>query len=210
MTVEMPKDKKKAAAQYIMGYPVRELSHEDPETEIELVDDALIKRFQLFRGVVEHEENLVYYRMCWILMVQAMLMVAFMVSSAMPDSKLVRTIAGIGLAVCVLTLQPMLASLININNQKRNYYQGLPDDRLCQKLHGIDRDMKWNSSDEEVWVNRAYFHLLPTLTYRSWYYCEGQNFPVWSLRCRHHFCCGSCNLLGGRFCSHTMKIILTT
>lgn len=169
-------------ARHVMGFPVKVPGHEI-EPEVSLVDQAFIKRYQLFRSVIEHEENLHNHRCVWILLVQVVLMSVFVgnirfLGSSTDQGKILKTIGGLGIAIAFFTLQPALASLVNINSQKRVYCQALPDDKLCKELHGHERDMKWNSLDEELWVNRSYFHLLPTLTYRSWYFCEGQNFPV--------------------------------
>jgi len=113
--------------------------------------DALVKRFELFRRVIEHEDDLLNQRMSWIILAQSFLMAAFISSGSGISSNddgggrtvtLLYIAAAVGLLTCLVTLPALVAAGKNIEVQQRIYFAGLPSDALCRRLHGHDRDRR--------------------------------------------------------------------
>lgn len=148
--------------------------------------DALVKRFELFRRVIEHEDDLLNQRMSWIILAQSFLMAAFIGSgssaigtatntnsSGSGSSRLLYIAAAVGLLTCLVTLPALVAAGKNIEVQQRIYFAGLPSDALCRRLHGHDRDPKWGAHEPRRRTSSpralasSSSHLLPNTAFRS-------------------------------------------
>ena len=121
--------------------------------------EGLVKRFELFRKVIEHEDDLLNQRMSWIILAQSFLMAAFISSSSSAGSDsgsssrtavFLYVTASVGLLTVLVTLPALVAAGKNIEVQQQIYFSGLPSDSLCRRLHGHDRDLKWSTTTTDT------------------------------------------------------------
>lgn len=139
-----------------------------PSTPSSTLPESLdeVNRLELFRSVIEHEDELLNQRVSWIILAQSFLMAAFITSDA-PDSMRYVT-ASVGLATVIVTLPAIVAAGRNIELQQHIYFQGLKSDARCQQLHGHYRDL--SIKDKEEMSNRvAKGHIFPNMAFRSTY-----------------------------------------
>ena len=140
--------------------------------------DALVKRFELFRRVIEHEDDLLNQRMSWIILAQSFLMAAFISSSNNNTNggrPFLYITAAVGLLTVLVTMPALIAAGRNIEVQQRVYFLGLSSDELCRRLHGHDRDMKWGGDSERNLRHGRQIqngthlsaHVLPNTAFRS-------------------------------------------
>jgi hypothetical protein len=123
-----------------------------------------VKRFELFRSVIEHEDELLNQRVSWIILAQSFLMAAFITADA-PDSMRYVT-ACVGLATVIVTMPAIVAAGRNIEVQQNIYFKGIPSDMRCQQLHGHTCDL--SVKDAHEMRNRfKNGHLFPNMAFRS-------------------------------------------
>jgi hypothetical protein len=122
-----------------------------------------IKRFELFRSVINHEDDLLNQRVSWIILAQSFLMAAFITSPG-PDSLRYVT-AIVGLATVVVTMPAIIAAGQNIEVQQEVYFKMLSSDERCKELHGHNRDLKIDKN--EMRQRKKHGHLLPTMAFRG-------------------------------------------
>jgi ribosomal protein S8 len=126
-----------------------------------------IKRFELFREMIEHEDNLLNQRVSWIILAQSFLMAAFISAATNVENRSFLYItAGVGLATVVVTMPALIAAGQNIEVQQRVYFLGLQSDEQCQELHGHDRDTL-RKPPEEMALRRSKGHILPNTAFRG-------------------------------------------
>lgn len=123
-----------------------------------------IKRFELFRSVIQHEDDLLNQRVSWIILAQSFLMAAYITSSG-PNSLRFVT-ACVGLATVVVTMPAIIAAGQNIELQQEVYFRRVESEERCHFLHGHGRDVT-NKSTNEMINRKEYGHLLPTMAFRG-------------------------------------------
>lgn len=123
-----------------------------------------VKRFELFRSVIEHEDELLNQRVSWIILAQSFLMAAFITSDAPGSMRYV--CASVGLATVIVTMPAIVAAGRNIELQQHIYFQRLESDTRCEELHGHRRDLSIKHTNEMR--NRfANGHIFPNMAFRS-------------------------------------------
>jgi hypothetical protein len=83
-------------------------------TQVALLDE--VKRFELFRSVIEHEDDILNQRVSWIILAQSFLVAAFITTSSTGAMKLITAI--IGLSTVIITTPAILAASRNIELTK--------------------------------------------------------------------------------------------
>jgi hypothetical protein len=87
-----------------------------------------VKRFELFRSVIQHEDDLLNQRVSWIILAQSFLVAAFITkpSDDGGEGDVMRLITAIvGLSTVVVTMPAILAAGRNIELQQRVYFSGI-------------------------------------------------------------------------------------
>lgn len=126
-----------------------------------------VKRFGMFREVIEHEDDLLNQRVSWIILAQSFLMAAFISAASNIDNRSFLYItAGVGLATVIVTMPALIAAGQNIEIQQRVYFLGLQSDEQCQRLHGHDRDIILKNPKEMI-QRSTKGHVLPNTAYRG-------------------------------------------
>jgi hypothetical protein len=134
-----------------------------------------IKRFEMFREVIEHEDDLLNQRVSWIILAQSFLMAAFITSAgsvAEADANdrnrsFLYITAAVGLATVIVTMPALFAAGQNIEIQQRVYFLGLKSDEQCRRLHGHDRDQY--KSPDELLLRTTTGHIFPSTAFRGWF-----------------------------------------
>lgn len=122
-----------------------------------------IKRYELFRNVIKHEDDLLNERVSWIILAQSFLMAAFITSSGPNSLRYVTAVVGMG--IVIVTLPAIVAAAQNIELQQKIYFQKLESDERCLELHGHTRD---GPKEKDEMMQRIYQgHLLPTMAFRG-------------------------------------------
>jgi hypothetical protein len=100
-----------------------------------------VKRFELFRSVIQHEDDLLNQRVSWIILAQSFLMAAFITNTSDDGSgnSLRYITAAVGLLTVVVTLPAILAAGRNIELQQHVYFARISSERRCKELHGHGR-----------------------------------------------------------------------
>lgn len=137
--------------------------------------DGLIRRFELFRRVIEHEDDLLNQRVAWTLLAESFLMAAFITAKTNDDTDpaFLYATASVGLGTVLVTLPALVAAGRNVEVQQRIYFEGLPSDAVCRALHGHDRDRGWRTKAEARsgggggGDGGGSSHLLPNMAFRS-------------------------------------------
>ncbi|KAG7350560.1 hypothetical protein IV203_009920 [Nitzschia inconspicua] len=128
-----------------------------------------VKRFELFREIIDHEDDLLNQRVSWIILAQSFLMAAFISAASNVDNRSFLYItAAVGLATVIVTLPALIAAGQNIELQQRVYFLGLESDEQCQRLHGHDRDAVLKSPNELI-QRTTKGHVFPNTAYRGRY-----------------------------------------
>jgi hypothetical protein len=123
-----------------------------------------IKRFELFRSVIQHEDDLLNQRVSWIILAQSFLMAAYITSSGPNSLRYVTAI--VGLMTVVVTMPAIIAAGRNIEIQQEVYFKVLESDERSEELHGHCRDV--TKKDRRERMNRhLYGHMLPTMAFRG-------------------------------------------
>ena len=123
-----------------------------------------VKRFELFRGVIQHEDSLLNERVSWIILAQSFLMAAFITADESKFQKY--TAAFVGLATVVVTMPAIFAAGRNIELQQTIYFRGISSDRRCIQLHGHARDLSLDFPKEQR--DRLHFgHIFPNMAFRG-------------------------------------------
>mmetsp|Transcript_14852 Transcript_14852/g.22616 ORF Transcript_14852/g.22616 Transcript_14852/m.22616 type:complete len:265 (-) Transcript_14852:220-1014(-) len=130
-----------------------------------LVDFDEVKRFELFRSVVDHEDDLLNQRVSWIILAQSFLMAAFISTSSARRSFQFAT-AMVGLATVGVTMPAIIAAARNIEVQQEVYFRGIESDERCQLLHGHGRDLSLHEQKEKE-SRRTNGHIFPNMAFRS-------------------------------------------
>ncbi|KAL9187983.1 hypothetical protein ACHAXT_006361 [Thalassiosira profunda] len=102
-----------------------------------------VKRFELFRTVVQHEDDLLNQRVSWIILAQSFLMAAFITNTSEDGNgdALKYIAACVGLLTVIVTLPAIFAAGRNIELQQKVYFAGISSDERCRELHGHGRDI---------------------------------------------------------------------
>jgi len=94
-----------------------------PHTQ--LLDE--VKRFELFRSVIQHEDDLLNQRVSWIILAQSFLVAAFITNTSNDGSgdalKLITAI--VGLSTVIVTMPAILSAGRNIELQQQVYFSGI-------------------------------------------------------------------------------------
>jgi hypothetical protein len=134
------------------------------EREVATVDE--MRRFELFRSVIEHEDDLLNHRVSWIILAQSFLMAAYITTNEGLNSLRFVT-AGVGLLTVVVTLPAILAAGSNIEVQQQVYFRQISSDERCQVLHGHLRDLSRKPPGQEMKERLKEGHVLPNMAFRS-------------------------------------------
>lgn len=147
-------------------------------------DDALseqttildeVKRFELFRTVIQHEDDLLNQRVSWIILAQSFLMAAFITNAESQDSLKYIT-AIVGMLTVVVTMPAILAAGRNIEMQQQIYFAQISSEERCRELHGHGRNILQHSSQtsdkrrkliEEQIDRLTNGHVLPNMAFRG-------------------------------------------
>jgi hypothetical protein len=147
--------------------------------EERLPTDAIIdevKRFELFRTVIQHEDDLLNQRVSWIILAQSFLMAAFITNTTNDGrgNSLKYITAAVGLLTVVVTLPAILAAGRNIELQQHVYFAKISTEQRCKELHGHGRCIvkgigeSTNNDDANEHEERVRFgHILPNMAFRG-------------------------------------------
>jgi len=128
-----------------------------------------IKRFEVFRTVIQHEDDLLNQRVSWIILAQSFLMAAVFTSEkgdVGEDSNGLKYItAGLGISTILITMPSIVAAGRNIEIQQRVYFQGISSEERCYELHGHGRDQR--ITQEELDKRWKYGHVFPNMSFRG-------------------------------------------
>ena len=131
-----------------------------------------VKRFELFRSVIQHEDDLLNQRVSWIILAQSFLMAAFISSSSDGSDALKYITAIVGLLTVVVTMPAILAAGRNIELQQQVYFARISSEERCRELHGHGRNiLKYSgegndlsiSMKEEQHGRKQYGHIFPNM-----------------------------------------------
>ena len=125
-----------------------------------------IKRFELFRSVIEHEDELLNHRVSWIILAQSFLMAAYITTSNFLNNLRFVT-AAVGLLTVVVTLPAILAAGTNIEVQQQVYFTQITSDERCNILHGHNRDLSNKPNKKEINDRIKDGHVLPNMAFRG-------------------------------------------
>ena len=138
-----------------------------------------VKRFELFRSVIQHEDDLLNQRVSWIILAQSFLMAAFITNTSNNGSgnSLKYITATVGLLTVVVTLPAILAAGRNIELQQHVYFARISSEQRCRELHGHGRyivkgialgDDTNNVDMKTEHKERAKFgHIFPNMAFRG-------------------------------------------
>jgi hypothetical protein len=137
-------------------------------SKVALLDE--VKRFELFRSVIEHEDDILNQRVSWIILAQSFLVAAFITTSSTGAMKLITAI--IGLSTVIITTPAILAASRNIELQQHIYFAGIVSDERCRQLHGHGRKIvtfeeKEITKKEEHDKRLIDGHIFPTMAFRG-------------------------------------------
>ena len=128
-----------------------------------------IKRFEVFRTVIQHEDDLLNQRVSWIILAQSFLMAAVFTSEkgdfGEESNGLKYITAGLGITTILITMPSIVAAGRNIELQQRVYFQGISSEERCFELHGHGRDQKM--TQEELEQRWKYGHVFPNMAFRG-------------------------------------------
>lgn len=139
---------------------------ETARQERELATRDEMQRFELFRSVIEHEDDLLNHRVSWIILAQSFLMAAYITTNEQLNSLRFVT-AGVGLLTVVVTLPAILAAGSNIEVQQQVYFRQISSDERCMVLHGHVRDLSTKQPSHEMKERLKEGHVLPNMAFRS-------------------------------------------
>ena len=129
-----------------------------------------IKRFELFRTVIQHEDDLLNQRVSWIILAQSFLMAAVFTSEkgdfGEESNGLKYITAGLGITTIIITMPSILAAGRNIELQQRVYFRGISSEMRCYELHGHGRDHH-KIQDGELEKRYKYGHVFPNMAFRG-------------------------------------------
>lgn len=125
-----------------------------------------MRRFELFREVITHEDDLLNQRVSWIILAQSFLMAAYITAGMEPDSLRFIT-AAVGLATVFVTLPAIYAAGRNVEVQQQVYFRQIESDERCEILHGHSRDLSFKPDEHEENERMLYGHILPNMAFRS-------------------------------------------
>jgi hypothetical protein len=137
---------------------------ERQERKVATVDE--MRRFELFRSVIEHEDDLLNHRVSWIILAQSFLMAAYITTNEELNSLRFVT-AGVGLLTVGVTLPAILAAGSNIEVQQQVYFRQISSDERCEVLHGHSRDLSKTPTGQEMKERLKEGHVLPNMAFRS-------------------------------------------
>lgn len=129
-----------------------------------------VKRFELFRQVIQHEDDLLNQRVSWIILAQSFLMAAFITNTSDDGSgdALRYITATVGLLTVVVTMPAILAAGRNIELQQQVYFAKISSDERCLELHGHVRDRNVNADVRAEHRNRVEGgHIFPNMAFRG-------------------------------------------
>lgn len=137
-------------------------------SQVALLDE--VKRFELFRSVIDHEDDILNQRVSWIILAQSFLVAAFITTSSTGAMKLITAI--IGLSTVIITTPAILAASRNIELQQQIYFAGIVSEERCQQLHGHGRKIvtfeeKGITTKEEHDKRLIGGHIFPTMAFRG-------------------------------------------
>mmetsp|Transcript_7327 Transcript_7327/g.10695 ORF Transcript_7327/g.10695 Transcript_7327/m.10695 type:complete len:248 (+) Transcript_7327:100-843(+) len=128
-----------------------------------------IKRFEVFRTVIQHEDDLLNQRVSWIILAQSFLMAAVFTSEkgdfGQESNGLKYITAGLGITTILITMPSIVAAGQNIELQQRVYFQGISSEERCYELHGHGRDQ--TMTQDELDNRWKYGHVFPNMAYRG-------------------------------------------
>eukprot|EP00986_Skeletonema_menzelii_P020219 scaffold30567_cov160-Skeletonema_menzelii.AAC.3 len=128
-----------------------------------------IKRFEVFRTVIQHEDDLLNQRVSWIILAQSFLMAAVFTSEkgdfGEESNGLKYITAGLGITTILITMPSILAAGRNIELQQRVYFQGISSEERCFELHGHGRNQRM--TQEELDNRWKYGHVFPNMAFRG-------------------------------------------
>lgn len=125
-----------------------------------------MNRFELFRSVITHEDELLNHRVSWIILAQSFLMAAYI--TATDASNATRCItATVGLLTVIVTLPAILAAGSNVDVQQQVYFRQIKSDERCMQLHGHTRDLSVKPTPREERVRLEHGHVLPNMAFRG-------------------------------------------
>eukprot|EP00985_Skeletonema_marinoi_P014598 scaffold7417_cov266-Skeletonema_marinoi.AAC.1 len=128
-----------------------------------------IKRFEVFRTVIQHEDDLLNQRVSWIILAQSFLMAAVFTSEkgdvGEESNGLKYITAGLGITTILITMPSIVAAGRNIELQQRVYFQGISSEERCYELHGHGRDQKM--TQDELDNRWKYGHVFPNMAFRG-------------------------------------------
>jgi len=135
-----------------------------------------VKRFELFRSVIQHEDDLLNQRVSWIILAQSFLMAAFITNTSEDGNgdALKYITAIVGLLTVGVTMPAILAAGRNIELQQKVYFARMSSDERCRELHGHGRDILHSGGGnadinlkEEQKERLKYGHIFPNMAFRG-------------------------------------------
>ncbi|KAL7551871.1 hypothetical protein ACHAWF_015089 [Thalassiosira exigua] len=133
-----------------------------------------VKRFELFRSVIQHEDDLLNQRVSWIILAQSFLMAAFITNTSDDGGgdALKFITAIVGLMTVVVTMPAIWAAGRNIELQQKVYFARISSEERCLELHGHGRNRlkcdgdKINLREEQEERLRS-GHIFPNMSFRG-------------------------------------------
>ena len=125
-----------------------------------------LKRFELFRSVITHEDDLLNQRVSWIILAQSFLMAAFITATDAPGAFRFVT-AAVGLVTVLVALPAIVAAASNVDVQQQVYFRQIESDERCLVLHGHRRDLRLKPTPQEEKDRVKYGHVLPNMAFRK-------------------------------------------
>ena len=123
-----------------------------------------MNRFEVFRSVITHEDELLNHRVSWIILAQSFLMAAYITATDASNASRFIT-AAVGLLTVIVTLPAIIAAGSNVDVQQQVYFRQITSDERCMQLHGHTRDLRIKPTPREERARLENGHILPNMAF---------------------------------------------
>ncbi|GFH44607.1 hypothetical protein CTEN210_01081 [Chaetoceros tenuissimus] len=137
-----------------------------PNTNKKEATTEEMNRFEVFRSVITHEDELLNHRVSWIILAQSFLMAAYITATDASNASRFIT-ATVGLLTVIVTLPAIIAAGSNVDVQQQVYFRQIQSDERCIQLHGHTRDLRIKASPREERARLENGHILPNMAFRG-------------------------------------------
>lgn len=137
-----------------------------PDTKRKVATTEEMNRFEVFRSVITHEDELLNHRVSWIILAQSFLMAAYITATDASSASRFIT-ATVGLLTVIVTLPAIIAAGSNVDVQQQVYFRQITSDERCIQLHGHTRDLRIKPTPREERARLENGHILPNMAFRN-------------------------------------------